>query len=234
MITIGTVTWNNLEYLKAFIESTKVLKFKYRLYIYVNEGKDGTVEYLQNFTGEEDYPNLDLLTYKGTEENVGMAIGFNYILGEFIFNQDSSVVFICNDDIILHESINNMIPFMESDSKIGMCCPSILPKDTSPKNINIEANKHLLINKSKIEPSGLEGPLMAFKKETIEKIGFFDTELVNSFQDCDIYNRVLKGGYSAPVFYGSCIYHKGGVSTSRNPDCHNKKYYEIFQRKHGG
>jgi hypothetical protein len=78
-------------------------------------------------------------------------------------------------------------------------------------------------------------PAQSFFKinNSIIKFGHFMTSRKNSFNDCDYYERVKKAGYKTIVSRNSWIWHKGGASTSRNPDCQNPVYYKIFQEKHG-
>lgn len=230
MITLGTLTWNNLEYLKSFIESTKVFTAPFRLCVWNNGSEDGTYDYLHAFTGKEDFGQMQELVVHHSEDNKLMSIPMNWILGMCMMSTDSNYAFVCNDDIVFHESINSILPFMESDKNIGLCCPSILPKETKIENIGMAADVHLAVNKDKID-SGLEGPCMCIPKEVIEKVGFFDIELANSYQDMEMHQRLQAFGYKTLVYYNSVIWHKGGVSTSKNPDVHNPKYYEYFKKR---
>ena len=61
-------SWNNLDYLKCCIESIrKNSRYNHQIIIHVNEGKDGTLEWVQNQN----------LSYSHTKENVGVCYGFN-------------------------------------------------------------------------------------------------------------------------------------------------------------
>ena len=49
MFSIVIPTYNNLEYLKLCLESIKKnSKFNHEIIIHVNEGKDGTLDFLKN------------------------------------------------------------------------------------------------------------------------------------------------------------------------------------------
>ena len=80
MFSILIPTFNNLEYLKICIESLKKnSKFDHQIIVHVNQGTDGTIEYLKDKNIEYTY----------TKENIGMPkalnltskkANFNYIL----------------------------------------------------------------------------------------------------------------------------------------------------------
>ncbi len=58
MFSILIPTYNNLEYLKLCINSiNKNSIYKHQIIVHINEGSDGTVEYLK-------IPNFDLRTVK--------------------------------------------------------------------------------------------------------------------------------------------------------------------------
>ena len=61
-------SWNNLDYLKCCVESLqKNSTFDHQLIVHVNEGKDGTLEWIQRQN----------LSYSYSSENVGVCFGFN-------------------------------------------------------------------------------------------------------------------------------------------------------------
>jgi glycosyltransferase involved in cell wall biosynthesis len=61
-------SWNNLDYLKCCVASLlKNSSYDHQLIIHVNEGKDGTLEWVKNQN----------LSYTHSEENVGVCFGFN-------------------------------------------------------------------------------------------------------------------------------------------------------------
>ncbi len=62
MFSIIIPTFNNLEYLKLCLKSIqKNSKFDHEIIVHINEGNDGTLEYLRNqefkmsFSKEKDY-----------------------------------------------------------------------------------------------------------------------------------------------------------------------------------
>jgi glycosyltransferase involved in cell wall biosynthesis len=82
-------TWNNVGYLKLCLDSIrKNSEFNHQVIVFVNEGSDGTIQYL------EEQDNVD---YIWSEKNIGVCLALNscrsLIKGEYI-------VFI-NDDMYL-------------------------------------------------------------------------------------------------------------------------------------
>ena len=70
MFSILIPTFNNLDYLKLCIESIKKnSKFENEILVHVNEGNDGTIDYLTNLN----------IKYTHTETNVGLCVACNMI-----------------------------------------------------------------------------------------------------------------------------------------------------------
>ena len=68
MFSILLPTYNNLNYLKICIDSLKKnSKYDHQIIVHVNEGTDGTLEYLK----------INNIKYSFTRENVGMPKGLN-------------------------------------------------------------------------------------------------------------------------------------------------------------
>ena len=68
MFSILISTYNNLEYLKTCINSIKKnSKFNHQIIVHVNEGKDGTLDYIKN-------SNLE---FTFSEQNIGMPKALN-------------------------------------------------------------------------------------------------------------------------------------------------------------
>jgi len=80
-------TWNNLEYLKCCIDSIeKNSFFKHQILIHINDGSDGTLEWVK---GRED------LSYKHSNDNIGICWALNG-LRAFV---DTDYILYMNDDM---------------------------------------------------------------------------------------------------------------------------------------
>ncbi len=68
MFSILIPTFNNIEYLKICVDSIKKNStYKHQIIIHINEGTDGTIEYVKN----------NNLTYTYSKENIGMPKALN-------------------------------------------------------------------------------------------------------------------------------------------------------------
>jgi GT2 family glycosyltransferase len=215
MIAIGITTWNGLEHTKACIESLKNVTIPYELLIWDNASTDGTVEYLYKVEGNKTF----------CYENLGMVIPWNWQLKMGFANPKVTHVWICNNDIKFLQSTQNI----QDCEGYGLICPAILPNVKG--NLEAAAQLYHLFKEYPFE-EGLNGPLMCISREAYEKVGLFDERLKNSFNDMDYHQRVIKAGLKAGVYNESWIWHYGGASTSKNPDCHNPEYLKLFREKH--
>ncbi len=232
MLTICTITWNNPEFTKKFIESTRLLEYPYELLIWNNGQDDETYDYLHTFTGEENYPNLKHLRVEHSAENKGMPICWNWALSYFEMGTNK-YCFLCNNDIKFTKSTNKLVKFAEENPEYGMYCPAMLDRECYEKDDHTFAEKYALEKDGTVGLGDLNGPLMCLTQESIKKVGYFDTQFQFSFEDCDYYERCHKAGLEVVTYYGSTVMHYGGASTGKNPNVHNKQYYDLFQRKHG-
>jgi glycosyltransferase involved in cell wall biosynthesis len=96
-------SWNNLDYLKCCIQSIrKNSRYPHQVIIHVNEGKDGTLEWVK----EQD------LDFTYSKENVGVCYGFNSPAAlaktDYILLSDDDYYFAPDWDYYLLEEINKI------------------------------------------------------------------------------------------------------------------------------
>jgi len=95
--------WNNLDYLKCCVESIrKNSKYQHQFIVHVNEGKDGTLEWVK---GQN-------LSHTHSTENVGVCYGFNgpssLAETDYIVMSDDDYYFAPEWDHYLLEEIKNL------------------------------------------------------------------------------------------------------------------------------
>ena len=96
-------SWNNLEFLKLCINSIKKNShFHHQIVVHINEGSDGTLEWV----------NEQNLSYSYSKKNVGVCYGFNapssLAISEYIVLIDDDV-YVCPDwDLFLWEEIEKL------------------------------------------------------------------------------------------------------------------------------
>lgn len=96
-------SWNNLEYLKCCIQSIrKNSRFKHQLIVHVNEGKDGTLEWIKE----------QGISYTYSQGNVGVCYGFNapaaLATTDYILLSDDDYYFAPDWDFFLLEEIKKL------------------------------------------------------------------------------------------------------------------------------
>jgi glycosyltransferase involved in cell wall biosynthesis len=102
MFSILIPTWNNLEFLKLCIESIrKHSKFNHEIVIHINDGSDGTLEWVK----EQGFK------YSYSEKNMGVCLSVNHLVAQasnewIVFLNDD--MYACpNWDIAFIEAINS-------------------------------------------------------------------------------------------------------------------------------
>lgn len=229
--TISTICWNNLEHTKNFLKSLSVIKFPFDLFIWDNDSKDGTKEYLKILA--LDLPLCKIYKYVLNSENEGMPCAWNAALKYAFDENNHDLCFCCNNDIMFTNTINAIVPFIEKSVNVGMVSPKEIGRETDISKLE-ETAKSLVKEGSN---DGLTGPCMIFTRETYKKVGLFDPQFQFSFEDCDMYERCKKEGLRNLVYHGSIIYHFGGASTSKKDigsiSEGTQPYYKLFQKKWG-
>lgn len=102
--TIIIPTWNNLSYLKLCIESIRKNSYqKHQIVVYVNEGVDGTLEWLKNQSDIE---------FLRSEKNVGICLAMNscraLVKTQFIVYMNDDMYVCPNWDLELNKSIEEI------------------------------------------------------------------------------------------------------------------------------
>jgi glycosyltransferase involved in cell wall biosynthesis len=97
-------TWNNLDYLKNCIESfRKHSSFKHQIILLINEGKDGSYEWIQS------QPDLD---YVYSEKNIGICYGLNIcrslISTEYVLYANDDMYFLPEWDFELDKEVRSI------------------------------------------------------------------------------------------------------------------------------
>ncbi len=97
-------TWNNIKYLQLCIRSLrKHSSFEHQIIVLVNEGKDGTFDWLQT------QPDIDIVCAK---ENIGICLGLNIcrnlVKSDYILYANDDMYFLPNWDAALDANVKNI------------------------------------------------------------------------------------------------------------------------------
>ena len=222
MFSILIPTYNNLEYLKICIESLqKNSKYDHQIIVHINEGNDGTLEYVKN----------KKLDYTFSTENIGMPKAlnrastkakFDYIVishDDFYFCPEWDLIF--KDEIDqLNHNFFYLSGIMVNYKKVDIdnnSIPPVFDAGDSPKNFN--ENK-LLNNLEKIKTFDFQGSTKCpglVHKEIWERVGGWSEEFSPTGGDdsdfamklWNINVRIFKGLGNCPT------YHFGSVTTRK-------------------
>ncbi len=230
-------TWNNLEYLKFCINSLrKNSRFDNQLIIFVNEGKDGTVDWLKK--------QIDI-DYIHAEENLGVCYAVNacrtLVKNDYIVYMNDDM-YACPDwDFELQQEIEklNTDYFYMSASLIeplSLNNPNYVAivRDfgDSPETFNEKGLLNELPNLQKENWRGSSWPPSVVHKKIWDLVGGFSIEFTpGMYSDPDFSMKLWQAGVR--IFMGigkSKVYHFGAKSTKR---VRKNKGSDTFLRKWG-
>lgn len=254
-LSIVIVSYNVKEFLEQCLYS--VLKAMQHIdgeiFVVDNNSVDGTQSMLK---AKFNAPNIHLILNK---ENVGFGKANNQALrlckGEFIL--------VLNPDTLLQEdTLEKMIAFMKTDTKIGAAGCKLLNADGTfqlscrrsfpspevslykiiglsrifPKSKRFARyNLTYLSTEETYEVDALMGAFMFLRCEVIETVGMFDEAFFMYGEDLDWCYRIKQAGWKIYYHHGTQIIHYKGESAKKMSFNYVVQFYEamlIFVRKY--
>ncbi len=212
-ISVIIVNYNGEKYLKNCINSLLNQTINnFEIIVVDNNSTDYSVDYLKNINDEKI---KTLFLDKNYGFGVGNNRGFEIAKGKFI-------VILNNDTEVKEDFLENLIKPFKKDERIGMVAPLILFK-YSPDTID-KAGGHLIyfdgLNRGrgcqeKVSEKYLipgytlipDGCAACFKRDLIEKYGFFDEDFFLYGEDTDLGLRYLRAGYRCYYEPEAVVYH---------------------------
>ena len=229
-------TWNNLKYLKICLDSIKKnSNYRHDINIHVNEGSDGTVEYLNN----------NGIKFKHSVENLGLCKGSNSAASlaetDYIIYTHDDMYFLPSWDFFLSEEIkkvkNNLYYF--SGTMIGPIGCGLQNIDFNCGKTADEFNeKKLLSNYQNVKYFDHQGTHWAphlIHKSIWKKIGGFSKEFDPGFaSDTDLNMKLWKEGVRIfKVINNFRVYHFGSISLRKKKELKKNKGNRFFLKKWG-
>jgi len=227
-------TWNNLKYLKLAIESIKKNSlYNHTIYAHVNEGTDGTIEWLKENGIKYTYFTIN----KGVCEGTNMAAKLG--------NNEYVVYF--NDDMVALPGWDSELKIFRDTLKgeiFMLCCTPIEPTGNNVNcvirnygmDVELFNENQLLADLEEIrllKPNLVSSWCpMIIPRKIWETVGGFSLEYEPGFgSDPDICKKLYDIGCRNFIGVGrSIIYHFQTKSTSR---VYRNNSREIFLQKHG-
>ena len=225
-------SWNNLPYLKLCIESIrKNSSFKHQFIIHINEGKDGTLEWVKQ------QPDID---YTFSKENIGVCYALNIarslLSAEYLLyiNDD---MYVCPqwDSFLLDEikTIGHKLFFISAtaiEPKAQSSCSIEKSYGTSIENFD---KQKLLTEYASLPMKDWQGatwPPNVVHKDIWDLVGGYSIEFSpGMYSDPDFSMKLWQTGVR--LFKGigkSRVYHFGSVSVKRVKK--NKGYYTFISK----
>jgi len=232
LFSILIPSWNNIEYLKLCISSLqKNSTYPHQVIVHVNEGKDGTLEWIKNET------NFD---YTYSKENVGVCYALNACSRlahtQYILYMNDDMYACPGWDAELWKEVQNI-----GHDHFFLSATAIEPNAQS--NCSIEKNygtdiksfnEALLLKEFAVLPmqdwTGSTWPPNIVHKNIWEMVGGYSIEFSpGMYSDPDFSMKLWQMGIR--IFKGvaaSRVYHFGSISVKRIVK--NKGYYQFIKK----
>jgi len=213
MFSILIPSFNNLEYLKTCIDSLKKnSKYKHQIIVHINEGTDGSLEYVKENNLEYTFSNENIGMPKALNKSSELA-KFDYILishDDFYYCPGWDVELVNNVNLIGH---NN---FYLSSTMVGA---GQVEFDAGQTVDNFDETK-LLDNLEKIKTIDFQGTTKCpglIHKEVWKRVGGWSEEFSpTGGDDTDFAMKLWK--INIRIFKGlgkSLAYHFGSITTRK-------------------
>ena len=213
MFSIIIPTYNNLEYLKLCLKSIKKnSKFNHEIIIHVNEGTDGTLDYLKSLNHKVTY----------SDKNSGVCVAFN----EATKKSSKDYIVLAHDDMYFcpkwDEVLNKELKQIPKNIDFFLSGTMVQPFESyinldCGNNINNFNEEKLLENVSKIKFEDFQGThwqpsLIPLK--TWNKVGGFSEEFSPGLgSDPDFNMKLWNIGVRLFKGLGDCrVYHFSSLS----------------------
>jgi GT2 family glycosyltransferase len=229
MISIIIPSYNNLKYLKLCVESLEKNSFyKNEILIHVNEGTDGTLDFLNNKN----------IKFTHSKTNVGLCVGCNKISKkssyEYILYSHDDMYFLPNWDLVL---INKVKTLKSNKFYLSSIMINGDPKLNGHLNLNagdiIENfdENYLLQNYQSLTHNDFQGSTWAphlIHRDIWNKVGGFSEEFSpGAGSDPDLNMKLWNENVRIFQCLGlSKVYHFGSVTI-------RKKSEKIFKKNQG-
>lgn len=232
-LSICIVTYQARDYLRDCLNSlyAHAPNGEYEIIVVDNHSTDGTIETL-----ERQFPQVQLI--KNPTNN-----GFTAPMNQALRQAQGQYLLQLNPDTIVHDqALNQLIQFMQSHPKVGICGPKVLNTDGSLQKpcrrgestpwavITYFLGLSSLFPKSKLfggylmnyldedeinEVDGVAGSCMLLRREVIDQIGYLDERFFAYQEDADFCFQARQAGWKVYYVPTAQVTHYGGQGGSR-------------------
>jgi len=219
-VSIVVVNWNGKEHLKYCLPSLKKINYpNYEVIVVDNGSTDGSQAYVKRYHfWVKLIENQKNLGYVG-----GNNVGIEQSDGDYI-------LVLNNDTKVTPEFLKIMVEDMEKDEKIGCLGPKILclyNKTTLDVAGSFFTDTGFLYHYGYLQDASLpmynkkreffcvKGACLLLRKSLVDKIGAFDEDYFNFFEETDLCHRIWLSGYKVIYEPKAIIYHYGAGTASK-------------------
>ncbi len=224
-------TWNNLDYLKLCVESIeKNSRYEHQIIVHVNEGSDGTPEWLEQ----------KQIAYSHSKENIGICFGLNFartlLATDYLLYMNDDM-YVCPDwDKFLLDEIEAF-----GHNRFFLSATMIEPKTRNGAAIEFDCGdnpnnfdeKKLLENCASLKKedwSGATWPPNVVHKDVWDLVGGYSVEFSpGMYSDPDFSMKLWRAGIRDFKGAGkSRVYHFASKTTKRIKK--NDGYYKFIDK----
>jgi GT2 family glycosyltransferase len=209
-VSVIIITWNRKDLLKDCLDSLKKQSYKNFETIVVDNGsEDKTIEFVKEY-----YPKTKIIDFK---RNFGFSIAANKGIKA---SKSEYVILLNNDTIVDKNFVKYLVELLDSNQKYCACTARIV--DYFDRNVLASAGD-LMNSVGQSFPRGLgnkvnqfneqgevflvTGGGSIFRKNTFERIGYFDEDYFFSGEDSDWCFRAQLFGYKFFYEPKAIVYH---------------------------
>ena len=208
-LSIVVLNYNRFKYTKQTIENLmEKTKLKHEFIFVDNGSKDGTRKYLTSLKGRTTAVRE---IYVFNKWNFGVAGGKS----SGMIHARGDYVFVCDDDILVPDNYDKLLVDVLNVEGMGM------------SGVNVEGKSYPIVEIDGVtmqrKKENLNGGFMAWKREIIQKVGYFSPDTVYGGDDTGMHLRIkalgLMNAYIVP----------NGIHLDEKLD---KKYEEFKKKEH--
>jgi hypothetical protein len=227
-LSIIIINWNTYNLTYKCIDSIKISNYKYEIILVNNSSNDAIkIAKLKNI-----YNNLKIIQNK---ENIYFAKANNRAYSEA---KGRYILLLGSDTRILNDAIDQLIKFLDTNSKYSIVSPQLINSDGSiqrscrnfPTVINVFKSLFDINQKSRffgeyklsywdhndsMEVVQPQATCILIRKEIIDKYGLFDEKFPLYFNDVDFFRKMKKFNIKTYFLSTAKIIHFYGQSTRK-------------------
>jgi len=251
-LSISIVNYNTRDFvlglIRSILENTR--RISAEIFVADNNSTDGSVEAI-----EREYPQVKVIA---NQKNLGFAAATNQVIKA---SQGYYVVLFTTDTVVLPETLNLLVEFMDQNPQAGAVGPKILNRDGTvqisgktfptplvallvttglsrlfPKSRALE-NYYLPLEEYDRfrEVDQLSGACLLVRRETIGDVGLLDENFFIYCEDVDWCRRMRQRGWKLYYLPQAQVIHYKGESSKKSSQQAIRIYYQslrYFYSKH--